>query len=542
MLQAIGRSHGAPATDDELRRALDTLAGQGGAKPCHGKVSLAGCIARMLGPSWWRRGVRKSTLLENETNERHAATISRIHQVYVSDHAMVTKARREKANRATLGRLEVVNESGQAFSLAQVSDASISNPKLRRVELMTRARGFDETSGFLGHVGLFMTLTAPSRFHRMTGKRENPKWDGSTPREAQDYLCKQWSKARSAWGRAGLKPYGFRVAEPHHDGCPHWHVLLFVPAEAVGEFDAATLKGSGIVGIVGKYALQESPDEVGAAKYRFTVKRIDPSKGSAAGYIAKYICKNVDGLKEDGTEMGQDFESRKDAASSAARVRVWASLHGIRQFQQIGGPSVTVWREFRRLGPDATLELESFERARAAADRGCWMSFWMLQGGPEAVEGLSRLRPFYVQDETGKYGDEVKRVHGVMDEAGDHVEQTRVHSWTIQVSGLAKVNAIEYQNCVSRQRIARRLRFNRRDGFPGLRRIGEAERTRTSVNNCTVLDFSGVASAPEPKGIATWNGHVERGPVADTQTMALEVAWAERQLEDANLKWTAQCR
>ena len=39
--------------------------------------------------------------------------------------------------------------------------------------------------------------------------------------------------------------------------------------------------------------MEASPGEAGAIRHRFTVKHIDASKGSAAGYIAKYIGKKA---------------------------------------------------------------------------------------------------------------------------------------------------------------------------------------------------------------------------------------------------------
>jgi hypothetical protein len=139
---------------------------------------------------------------------------------------------------------------------------------------------------------------------------------------------------RAELHRRGIQPYGFRVVEPHHDGTPHWHLLLFMPPE-----HRATVRE-----VMRHYALQEDGDEPGAALHRFKAIAIDPDKGTAAGYIAKYIAKNIDGhaLEKDLLD--------KPAQQAAEQITTWATTWGIRQFQQIGGPSVTVWRQGPAIG------------------------------------------------------------------------------------------------------------------------------------------------------------------------------------------------
>lgn len=486
-------------TVQELNGTLNGLAYQLQARPVAGEITLAGRVGRMLDPLWWSRNLRRELLRENEAIEHAQGRVRRKGQVYVSDHAMARTRARAKANRATLEGLEVVNEDGHACNLLEVADASVSNPKLRRSELMVRCRGFEETAKYMGHEAVFLTITCPSRFHRFNAQgKPNEKWHGETPKDAQKYINGVWAKIRAEWKRRGYAPYGFRVAEPHHDGCPHWHVLLFVPPQQVGWFVPRRVvggradSGHGVVGVAGQYAMADSPGEPGAIKHRFTCKKIDPASGSATGYIAKYISKNIDGLTEAGEGMGLDFASGKKANESAPRVRTWASTWGIRQFQQIGGPSVTVWREMRRLGKDLSepLTLELFEHPRSAADRALWSLFWVLQGGPEVPRSQLTLKPKYTTDGTGKYGDDVRRVHGVTGldaDAGQVYDLvTRMHTWTVQGAGLAAVNA-EQAEWTFHVDVRRRF-----PEFVDVMESASASRDEvapwTGVNNCTADD------------------------------------------------------
>jgi hypothetical protein len=494
LVSAVGRRVGAPETPAQLARALDALAVERQAQPVADDVAVQGRIARMLDPRWWRRSMRGTLYREAEAYEQAAGVVRRRGQVYVSDFTMRRIARRDKSSREVLERLEAVNEVGDVVGLADAADASVSNPQLRRAELMTRCRGFEEMAQFMGHEAVFLTITCPSRFHRFDAKgKPNAKWKGATPRDAQDYLCEVWARIRAEWKREGISPYGFRVAEPHHDGCPHWHILLFAPADQVGWFVARRFvadrddSGAGLVGIAGRHALLEDAGEPGAIKHRFTCERIDTAKGSATGYIAKYISKNIDGLKEDGEGMGLDFASGKSATDASQRVRAWAKVWRIRQFQQIGGPSVTVWRELRRLGKgkDGRLQLELFEHPRSAADRGLWALFWLLQGGPDVPRRELSLKPMYVEGATGRYGDaavQIKGVHGFdAEKMHEHVAVTRMHEWRVQRAGLAAVDAYEADRWHERELRVRHAAYFEIEE----KRSGEAASTWTGVNNCT---------------------------------------------------------
>lgn len=253
---------------------------------------------------------------------------------------------------------------------------------------MTRVSGMEEVAKSYGLSGMFYTITCPSRMHaRMSATGEaNQNYDGTSPRQAQKYLVKMWSLIRAKLVRMGIIFYGIRVAEPHHDATPHWHLLLFVAPEQADKLTA----------VLREYALRDSPDEDGADKHRFKVEKIEPAIGRATGYISKYISKSIDGygLEEDlyGTE----------AITAAERIVAWASVWKIRQFQTVGGPPVTVWRELRRISGNGLTG--ALKQAHTAADNKKWGDFIEAMGGPFAK---CKERPIQVSrtwnDEPNRY-------------------------------------------------------------------------------------------------------------------------------------------
>lgn len=313
--------------------------------------TMAGALARAECRYWWRRAVRVKQARAVELGAIKLGLVNKNRGAYCTAEMLGARGRQLENNARMLNASLVKNEAGQIYSLGKLAALSPANPEIRRGELMTRIRGCEDYAAKHGHGGLFLTLTAPSRFHAQTlqGRRcvANPKYKGESPKEAQRWLCKTWAQARAALARAEIKFYGLRVVEPHHDACPHWHMMLFIEG---GQAALEQLKT-----IITKYWLKDDGNEAGAKKYRCGFKAIS-SRGAAA-YVAKYIAKSVGGSVDVGAHFddvdGQRVEvERGEGITGAQRVDAWAACWGIRQFQFIGTPSVGIWRAFRRVGKD----------------------------------------------------------------------------------------------------------------------------------------------------------------------------------------------
>lgn len=388
---------------------------------------IAPAVMRMLNEVWWRGRLRRIAAAWREHLQIAVGNVSKKRHAYASKNCVTDWREQKRRTREFLKGLDLEDEEGNRISLIEKYDGSVANPAIRRCELMARIRGFENICNELGYVGEFYTLTAPSKYHATTkaGYR-NSKWNGASPSDTQNYLTGLWARIRAKLHREEIRIFGIRVAEPHHDGTPHWHMLMFMLPEDVERVRL----------IIRDYAWEEDHYELRsdkAKKARFHAEAIDPEKGSATGYVAKYISKNIDGYALDGETDDESGELLKETAPA---VSAWAARWHIRQFQFIGGAPVTVYRELRRMADPETARALSVEFAAVhdAAHYGRWADYVNAQGGPFVRRDDLQVRTLYEpRTEFNQYGEETVCIKGVYDAsigAGSPI-LTRLTQWKI---------------------------------------------------------------------------------------------------------------
>ena len=378
--------------------------------------TIEGVIARFQNYGWWLKQVKK---IQSRKIEHIEILLGRVHKfsdIYVSDKTLRKRMQSKEKNKHYLDNHVLINDLGEEVPMNEMVEGSVSNPSIRRAELMCRIAGSERYAQHHSKVGTFFTFTCPSRMHARFASNgaANPRYDGTTPREANDYLNGVWQRIRAKLDRMEIAYFGLRVAEPQHDGTPHWHLLLFHDKRDFHELSNT----------IRHYNLQESGEEHGADIHRVDITPIDWEKGSAAGYIAKYISKNIDGA-----HLDKDLNT-VDAAESAERIEAWASVWGIRQFQSIGTPPVTVWRELRKIKEE--LPQSILRTAQEAADEGDWFAFTQIMGQRHFNSDNVAVRLAKTwNDKPGKFGDpKGYEVFGVCDDS--NVITTRLHKWTVK--------------------------------------------------------------------------------------------------------------
>ncbi len=461
------------------------------------ELSALNDISRMISETWWLGRLVKLRKIMREHLAIAMGQVSSKASAYASWDCIREHVEQQKKNWEYLEQCELFDEETEEVAeLAPMVLKSVSNPAIRRHELMTRCRGCEDIGNELGLQGLFLTLTTPSKFHNSYKKGGFIEhWNGASPRESQSYLNNVWQKIRAKLGRKGIRWFGVRVAEPHHDGTPHWHLLIWVKPEDVMQ----------VRDIFISYATKEDRGElhpkfekekeapfrkctyVGPLNYRprCDFGFIDPELGTATGYIAKYISKNIDGYAMDNDVSDETGKSVKDMAKN---VSAWKSRWNIRQFQFFGGAPVTTYRELRRfanqnkkafmeylfqqnrvdllsmyvklqsdlVGPikpgklitneelvkvigdsfQASLNTEdaSITATLKAADHGNWQGYINGQGGPFVKrEDLLIINDYEVLPFASPHGEEVRKIQGFS--TAETTVKTRTKVWTIRRKG-----------------------------------------------------------------------------------------------------------
>lgn len=379
------------------------------------------CLMRMQCIRWWRRQLRNQVNRRAETACIKLGMVHRRAGRYISDRALQHRRQHLSESDKIMKGIILRRGDGQEISLYDAAQCTVSNPVVRRAELLTRVTGFEAIAKSRDDECLFVTWTAPSKYHSRaySDGSQLPNWGGESPIESQRHLCRQWQSARALLHQAGLHIYGMRVAEPHHDGCAHWHMLIF----------CAKTSAAHVGKVLRECALRVDSDEKGAEKNRCKIVKIDPARGTASGYVSKYISKNVGGVKGEGGK-------KKENNGGQERVEAWRSLWGVRQFQFFGGPPVGIWREFRRVNSaleDPNAEALRYEISVKISWEGYCRAVGPLAGAGAMSVALLRAHV----DKLTAYGeDSPARVIGVSVGSCDII--TRLWDWQIVKPGESK--------------------------------------------------------------------------------------------------------
>ncbi len=344
---------------------------------------------RIADEEWWRRTLRSVIRQARETAWLHGSPSG---LQWCSADGIQERQTIDATNDAWAAKRELVSDTGVRLDAPTRRDGDMK----QRAELLAITRGIRALSH--SRRAALVTLTAPSRFHRMRWNKakavfeKNPRWDGSTPAQAFEYLQKQWTRARAALKRAGIGQHWIMGVQPHKDETPHPHLVFF-------EDDLEQLSA-----VLMRYFRDQERER--GDDHRVDVRELE---GGALGGV-KYVSRSILYV----SRAAEHTDGEDEASAEALATKQWASTWGIRRFRS-SHTRKTAWRLARR--PDVLPEGHEVREAARSNDYAEFVHAYAIHAG----------RLLRVPD-LNKYGERVRRVIGLSLGGVDYEKKTQWQS------------------------------------------------------------------------------------------------------------------
>ena len=284
---------------------------------------------RRQDPAWQRRRLRRTAGLARQHLAAALGTVGRGGDSYADDYSLARRRERDDAARAWADSHEWTPPGeGNPVSMADIRQRSDA-ARLARLGAMTR--GMDELAERQKLIPIMLTLTLPPEWHPAPAVGRRTWTVERGPQDTDDELRRRWMIFRARASKSGVALLGLRVWEPHRDGCPHAHALLYVRPDQVATIDA-------ILQAV-------CPEPVPGQRVASKLVVIDRTKSKGSSYVMKYLRKTLaprptGADAEPGT--GDDDHLHGDHHD---RTRATASERGWRRYATLGTHGVQrVWQ------------------------------------------------------------------------------------------------------------------------------------------------------------------------------------------------------
>jgi hypothetical protein len=378
---------------------------------------------RAQDPYWHRRDIRRTAGLARQHLASALGTVGRGGANYADSYSLARRRERDKSAEIWAESRELMTADGNRIPLSDVIQSAREGQGYR---LGAISAGLDEYASEQGLMPIAITMTLPACWHPNPSHGRRTWTPDRDPKSTDDALRALWVKFRARLAKSGIRILGLRVWEPHRDGCPHLHALLYIRAEQIPEVD--------------RHLLELCPD-AGAERVASKLVAIDTTRSRGATYISKYLRKTLNTrITADDTNEHDDDDHL--TADNFDRVRAVASERGWRRFAFLGIHGIA--RIWQRLNSATAEEIDgapdrvatSWAHLKAKNYREALESM-----GAFAPRGAHRIRVGYATEETDEegnrfpilnaYGEPTKRAYCLYDSEfpRDHPEH-----WFLKLS------------------------------------------------------------------------------------------------------------